>query len=192
MKRISRSLLIAIAALGLLTVSSIAQLPGSSSGASSSSATKSLSSNDRKFVKDAGEQLLAVTHLVELTRHTKDAPGSEELQKLNAKINADVSKIWGELGTVAQSRKVDLPKTDVTGNEKALLAKLRKTEGDKFDKTFLKALDKETKKMAQVFEAGEKSVQDPELKTVITNWGPKIKGYAEEVTAAEDAASKKK
>lgn len=192
MKRISRSLLIAIAATGLLAAPGFAQLPGASTGSSSSSTAKPLSSSERKFVKDAGEQLLAVTHLVELTRHAKDAPGSEELHKLNAKINADCGKIWGELGTVAQSRKADLPKTDVSGNEKALLAKLRKTEGDKFDKAFLKALDKETKKMAQVFEAGEKSVQDPELKTVITNWTPKIKGYAEEVAAAEDAASKKK
>lgn len=177
-----------------LVTSAVAQLPGAGSSTSSTgtagAAAKPLSSADRKFIKDAGEQVLAVTHLVELTRH--NGPGSEAVKKMNEKIKTDFDKIWGELGTAAQARKVDLPKTEVAGNEKSMLDKLRKTESDKFDKAFLKALDKEMKKTAQVFEAADKSVQEPELKTVVSNWTPKLKGYAEEVGTAENEASKRK
>ena len=192
MKRLQRSLLIVLGVSALLTVPGLAQLSGTGTSGASSSATavKPLGSSDRKFIKDAGEQVLAVTHLVEMTRHGE--LGSPELKKLNAAIKTDFDKVWGELGSVAQARKVDLPKTEVTGNEKTLLAKLRKMDVAKFDKAFLKALDKEMKKTSQVFEAAEKTVQEPELKTVAATWSPKVKEYAAQVATSEEEASKRK
>ena len=86
----------------------------------------------------------------------------------------------------------ELPKLDVPASAKSQLDKLRKTEAEKFDKALLKALDKEAKKSAQVFEAADKTVQDPELKTIITSWLPRLKNYAAEVAAAETEASKRK
>jgi hypothetical protein len=160
------------------------------SASSTTAAPKPLGSADRKFIKDSGEQVLAITRLVDLTKHK--VPGSEDLKKMNAKIASDMDKIWGEVGAIAQARKVDLPKTEASASDKAQVDKIRKTADDKFDKTLLKALEKETKKVVQIFEAGDKSVQEQELKTVVANWTPMLKKHAEDAAAAELEAAKKK
>jgi predicted outer membrane protein len=193
---LQRSLLLAALA-SAVTCSGFAQTaapttttPPGGVATNATTAPKPLGTPDRKFIKDAGEQILAVRRLTEITRH--QGPGSEEVKKLNAQILADYDKIWGELGTVAGARKVDLPNAEASSNDKQTVAKIRKTDEKNFDKTLLKALEKETKKTAQVFEQADKSVQDPDLKTVLSNWTPKVKSYAEEVTTAEAAASKRK
>ena len=151
---------------------------------------KPLTSAEKKFIKDAAEQMVAEIHLVEITKHGET--GSAELKKSNAEMNKDLGEAWGALATIAQNNKVDFPKTDTTAAEKSTLEKLRKQETDKFDKAFLKVISKETKKTAQIFKTAEKSVQNPELKAYITTWGPKIAAHHEQVEAAEDAAKKAK
>jgi predicted outer membrane protein len=151
---------------------------------------KPLAQNEKKFVKDAAEQMIAEIHLVEITRHA--GPGSEALKKSNEKINKELGDAWGELAKVADANKLEYPKTDVTPSEKTNIAKLKKLEGDKFDKGFLKALSKETKRTAQIFATAGKGVQNPELKAYIEKWAPTITSHNEEVEQAEDAAKKAK
>jgi hypothetical protein len=177
-------------ACGLAFSSLQAPAQTGTSASSTAAAPKPLGSADRKFIKDSAEQVLAITRLVDLTKH--QGPGSEDLKKMNAKIASDMDKIWGEVGAIAQARKVDLPKTEASASDKAQVDKIRKTADDKFDKTLLKALEKETKKVVQIFEAGDKSVQEQELKTVVANWTPMLKKHAEDVAAAEAEAAKKK
>ena len=179
--------LVAACAFALLPLPLVAQTSGS---ASTSSIQKPISSIDRKFIKDSGEQVLSIIRLVEMTKYK--GPGSEGLKSMNAKINSDMDKIWGDVGTFAQAHKTDLPKTEPSANDKAQLAKIRKTDESKFDQALLKVLDKETKKVVQIFETGEKSVQDPELKSIIAKWTPTLKKHAEDVAAAEAEAKKKK
>lgn len=151
---------------------------------------KPLAQNEKKFVKDAAEQMIAEIHLVEITRHA--GPGSEALKKSNEKMNKELGEAWGELATIAQTHKIDYPKTDVSPGEKTAIEKLKKLEGDKFDKGFLKALSKETKKTAQVFTTAGKSVQNPELKTYVEKWAPTVAAHHAEVEKAEDDAKKAK
>src|SRR5690349_1247102 len=105
---LKRSILL-VAMAGAVTCTGFGQTAptGASTAATGSTtattAPKPLSSSDRKFIKDAGEQILAVRRLTEITRH--QGPGGEELKKLNAKILADYDKIWGDLGKVAGDRK---------------------------------------------------------------------------------------
>lgn len=186
MKRSLFSPLAAACAIALLPLPMVAQTSGTSA---SSSIQKPLPSADRKFIKDSGEQVLTIIRLVETTKHK--GPGSEELKKLNAGINSDMDKIWGEVGTFAQSRNVDLPKSEPSSSDKAQLAKIRKTEEDKFDKTLLKSLEKEAKKAVQIFEAADKTVQEAELKQIVAKWTPTLKKHAEEVATAEAEAKKK-
>ena len=159
-------------------------------GTTAQAPAKPLTSAEKKFIKDAAEQMVVEIHLVEITKHGET--GSAELKKTNTAMNKDLGEAWAALATIAQNNKVEYPKTDTTASEKSTIEKLRKQEADKFDKAFLKALGKETKKTAQIFKSAEKSVQNPELKTYITTWAPKFASHHEQVEAAEDAAKKAK
>lgn len=189
----SRSLLtLAVAAAFAIPVAH-AQTAAGTSGLGSSAAeapAKPLSQGEKKFIKDAAEQMITEIHLVEITRHA--GPGSESLKKSNEEINKQLGEAWGLLATIAQNHKFDVPKTDVTASEKTAIAKLKKLEGDKFDKAFLKALGKETKQTAQLFTAAQKSVQNPELKSFVETWAPTIASQHEAVEKAEEDAKKAK
>lgn len=181
-----RSLLV----LALAATVSLPAAYAQTAATSAQPAAKPLSSAEKKFIKDAGEQMITEIHLVEITGNA--STGSEELKKANAAMNKELGEAWGALATIAQNNKVDYPKTDKTPAEKSAIEKLTKQDPDKFDKGFLKAISKETKKTAQIFKTAEKSVQNPELKTYIATWGPKIAAHHEQVEAAEDAAKKAK
>ncbi len=151
---------------------------------------KQLAQNEKKFVKDAADQMIAEIHLVEITKH--GGAGSEGIKKTNEKMNKELGEAWGALATIAETHKVEFPKTDVSGSEKTNLEKLKKLEVDKFDKAFLKSLSKETKKTAQIFAGAEKTVQDPDLKAYLATWAPAIAAHHAEVEKAEDEAKKAK
>lgn len=182
--------LLAIAVSGTLSVLAVDPAAPIAAGSSASATAKSrLSSAEKKFVKDAGEAQLAILHLTDLTRRP-EGPGSEPLKEMNKKLGAELNVAWGELSTAAKG--TELPKTDFSTGEKAMLDKLRKMEGDKFDKAFLKVFAKESKKAAQVFEMGEKSVKDAELKSFAQKWGPTLKNAQDAAETMDAEADKKK
>jgi predicted outer membrane protein len=187
---------IRIAALVTLATSpAFGQATGTAAAGSSASGTAkaptTLSSSEKKFVKDAGEALLPILHLTEISRRPEQ-PGSEDLKKFIGKLGTELNSAWGELGTIAQAKGAELPKTDVTGSEKTTLDKLRKTDADKFDKAFLKVFTKETKKAAQTYETAEKNLRDVELKSFAQKWAPALAKANEEADKMEAEAGKKK
>ena len=154
------------------------------------SAKTNLSSAEKKFIKDAAEAHLSIMRLTEVTRNA--GPGSVETKALTTKLNDDLTKSWGELAPLADAAKVTLPKSEPSAGDKAGMEKLKKLDVDKFDKQFLKALSKETGKGFKTFDTAVKSVQNPELKTFVSTHALTMKAHADAVSAAEDAASKKK
>ena len=114
-----RSLLtLAIAATVALPLH--AQTAAGTSPAAAEAPAKPLSQSEKKFIKDAAEQMITEIHLVELTKHGET--GSEALKKSNAAMNKDLGEAWGALATIAQNNKVDFPKTDVSASENVTVA----------------------------------------------------------------------
>jgi predicted outer membrane protein len=150
-----------------------------------------MASGDKKFVKDAGDAMIGVLHLTELViRDT--SPGGDEIKTASKPLSTDLNTAWGELGTIAQGKGTEMPKTDATGTEKHALEQLKKSPTDKFDKAYLKDLTKETKKLARVTNEGAKQLQDAELKAWAEKWAPGFKAHDEKVAALEKSEGKKK
>lgn len=152
---------------------------------------KPLSSGDKQFVKSVAEAALGVLHLTEVVAPREGSPGSETVKAAGKTFATDVNTAWGELGAIATDPK-DLPKTDASASEKKAIADLKKLPADKFDKPFLKALDKDSKRLAKHTEEGAKQVQSPELKAWAEKWAPGFKTHAEEIGKLEASESKKK
>ena len=112
-------------------------------------------------------------------------------KKAVQKINTDTNKIWGELAKIASDTNEKIP-AEVTGSDKSKLSRVSKAEGNKFDKELLKALTKETGDLEKWFESASKSSQSPEVKTVVQNWLPTVRGMATEASKAEKEAAKAK
>lgn len=181
--------IVASFALAVFPLSGGAAEPGTAGASTAAPAKSPLSAAEKKFVKDAGEAQLAILHLTALTPRPEQ-PGSEALKEFNKKLAKEIEPAWGELSTAGKG--TELPKTDVTTSEKTTLEKLKKTDPDKFDKAFLKAFSKESKKAAQVFEMGEKGIKDPELKSFAQKYGPVLKKAYDEAEKMEAEAGKKK
>lgn len=152
---------------------------------------KSLSSSDKQFVKSVGEAALGVLHLTEVVAPREGSPGSETTKAAGKTFATDVNTAWGELGAIATDPK-DLPKTDPSATEKRAIADMKKLSPDKFEKAFLKSLEKESKRLAKHTEDGAKQVQSPELKAWAEKWAPSFKTHHEEIDKLEAAEAKKK
>jgi putative membrane protein len=144
---------------------------------------KPLDATEKKFIKDISEQ-----HQVEqkILNVAKQHASSEAAKGLHNKISADLAKSWEALATVAMAKEAQLV-TEVKAADKTSADRMAKLEGDRFDKEFLKDLEKEAKRTAKIVETAEKAVRDPELKAFIASFGPSLKGHPMEIDAAEKA-----
>jgi putative membrane protein len=178
--------------LAAATLFTFSTLPAAAAETATKSApAKQLSSGDKKFVKDAAESQLEILDRTNLTSRD-ESPGSPGLKVLTKALATDLTTAWGELGGIAQARGGTMPDTAKSGATKRDLEALQKADAAKFDKLFLKALVKDTKKLSSVVESGAKSVQDPELKGWAAKWAPGFKTHHEAIDKAESEESKKK
>lgn len=189
-----RSSLCLAAAVSLLPLALSAQVTAPATpapaGAAATPAKKvPLSSGDKQIIKSAAEPQLALIHLSELI-NGPTPPGSATVQKLAASTKKAMNEAWGEIGTIALGKGGEMPPTVQTAAEKKELGDIRKLTADKFDKAYLKALQKEAKRATTAFAAGTKA-SDAELKAVFTKYQPIVAKIDADATAAEADAKKK-
>jgi len=156
-------------------------------GTEAKKAGTTLSSNDKQLVKSAGEAQVGLLHMSE---YGKANGGSDATKELAKKVMEEVNTSWGELATAAKG--AELPKTEQTAGEKRDFADLKKAQGAKGEKAYLKALEKEVKRAAATFVNGAKSASDEELKAYFAKFQPKLTTLSAEVSTAESEAGKKK
>ncbi len=179
-----RSALCTVAALFLLPLALSAQVaPAPGSAAATPAKKPVLSSADRQLLKGAAEPQLLLIHLSEIynsqwlfpqTGRGLPPPGSPAVQKFAESAKKPLHDAWGEMGTIAVAKRAPMPAIAQSAAEERDLAELRKQNGDKFDKAFLKAFQKEAKRTNTAFTAGANSAQDPELKALFTKYQPII------------------
>ena len=129
-------------------------------------------------------------HLGEVMRGPTP-PGSAALQKLASATTKAMNEAWGEVGTIALAKGGEMPPTVQTPAEKKELGEIRKQTGDKFDKAYLKAYQKEAKRANTAFTAGSKFAQDAELKAVFAKFQPILAKLEADAIAAEAEGKKK-
>jgi predicted outer membrane protein len=94
------------------------------------------------------------------------------------------------MGAIAVAKRGEMPATAQSASEQRDLADLRKQNGDKFDKAYLKAFLKEAKRANTAFTAGANSAQVPELKALFTKHQPIIAKLEADALAADAEAKK--
>jgi len=100
--------------------------------------------------------------------------GSKEVKSHATHMIADHKKLGNDVMDYVKKKNVNL--TDVDTNETS--DDLRdKAAGTEFDKAFADKMVSDHEKVIDLFEDAQDDVQDPELKTMITNALPKLKSH---------------
>ena len=147
-----------------------------------------LAGADKKFVKDASSSLF---YLLDLLKAAKTSATGETTKKVFETGNKELTSAWEGVAKISTAKNEKLV-TELGNSDKQNTAKLKKAAPDKFDKEFLKDYSKELKKLAGVYEAASKSVQDPEIKAYTLTWIPTLTNLFTEADKAESEAGKRK
>jgi putative membrane protein len=143
---------------------------------------KPLSTADKKFIKDASESMYAEMAIVDIALRRNRPVGAtgDVAKKLGDKLHPDLKKVWEELSAFAQLKNEKM-RSELSGIEKREIEQLRLVDIEKFNKQVVALLEKETKKLALIFES--KSVQHPALATIVESHAPTFKQHAVDVAS---------
>jgi putative membrane protein len=185
----------------LLTTSALAQAPATpapgtpATGAPPTAATvppKPLSVTDKNFVKNAAGSMQYLIQIAEAAKASSAfADPQSSLVRLRDSTTKDIKKALEALNKLAQARGETLP-TEITGSDKMSVERLGKLKDDKFPKQWVEDLAKEAKHLDKDFESASKTIQDPDLKTYVANYGPMVHVTFTGAEAAEKSQQKKK
>ncbi len=154
----------------------------------SASDQKTLSPNDREFVRKAAIGGMAEIKLAKLAL---DQGSSTEVKQFARRMLADHSKANTELKQIAERKHVDVPTTLDSDNQK-LYDKLSKLNGAEFDKEYTKAMvedhDTDVKEFRQFAQGGT----DPDLKQFAMKTLPVLERHDEMAKANEKAVEQGK
>jgi predicted outer membrane protein len=117
-------------------------------------------------------------------------PDHRRCKKFAAAAGKPLNDAWGELGAIAAAKRGEMPSNAQSAAHQKDLAELRKQSGDKFDKAYMKAFQKEAKRANAAFSAGAQSAQDPELKALFAKYQPIIAKLESDALAAEAEVKK--
>jgi hypothetical protein len=148
---------------------------------------KPLSSSDKKFLKDSTTTMY---YLLDLIGQGKTRASTSEGKALCEQLNGDLDKIWGDVAGLATANEIELP-GELKGADKSQAERLKKAEGLKWDKDFLKIADREVKSLTRSFTSAESS-QNGEIKAVSEKWKPTIAAYTAEIEKTEKEIAKAK
>ncbi|MEA2710740.1 MAG: putative rane protein [Phycisphaerales bacterium] len=156
--------LVALLGLSMVPLARAAEVPGP----------------DLKFVNNAvrdGEVEVALGKLA------AEKASSEEVKKLGQQMADDHSKANEELKSLAESKKIDLTRAQAgaTKRSEGMSQKLRKLEGEEFDKGYVAIMVKEHEKDVKAFEKESKDGEDAEIKAFAAKTLPTLQHHLEMV-----------
>ncbi|MGC2822601.1 MAG: DUF4142 domain-containing protein, partial [Candidatus Sulfotelmatobacter sp.] len=124
-----------IASLTLIPVAMI----GQTNSMSASSSNASLSSSDKKFVREAAQGGMAE---VELGKLATEKASSPEVKKFGQRMVNDHSKANEQLKEVASSQGITLP-SNLSAKDEMTKEHLSKLSGEQFDKAYMSDMVKD-------------------------------------------------
>ncbi|MGB0007296.1 MAG: DUF4142 domain-containing protein [Candidatus Sulfotelmatobacter sp.] len=161
-----------IASLTLIPVAMI----GQTNSMSASSSNASLSSSDKKFVREAAQGGMAE---VELGKLATEKASSPEVKKFGQRMVNDHSKANEQLKEVASSQGITLP-SNLSAKDEMTKEHLSKLSGEQFDKAYMSDMVKDHTQDVADFQQEANSASDPAVKEFAEKTLPVLKSHLRE------------
>jgi len=163
--------------------------PAAPGAAAATPAPKPLGPSEKGFLKNAAKSAAFQIALSKAAQPATD----KSVAKVRDDAIKDLTKVLNKLTEVATGRgeKVE---TELQGMEKSDVERLGKAKEDKMGKEYIEAILKESKKLDRDFESAGKTLQDPDIVTVVRNYNQLVHGVftaSEGVDKAMKAPKKK-
>jgi putative membrane protein len=146
---------------------------------SSGSGSEQLASADRKFVLEAASAGMFEVQAAQLAQTKAQDSAAKSYAK---QMIQDHEKNNRQLMQIAQSKGIT-PPTRLEAKHQSMLTKLQKADGDEFDEQYGKIMDQSHRDTVQLFERGQKQVQDMELKSYISQTLPTLHRHHEQAAS---------
>jgi hypothetical protein len=163
-----------IAAGALCSASAFAQLPASTATAPATGApaapAQPLAGNDQTYLRTAVKSLYYLTQLTT----AGNTLGDLNLKRVHDDAAKNLTAAMQSISKIAEAHGEKIP-TEVAGNDRVDYDRVTKAKPDKLAKEWTDAMAKETKHLDHETTLAGKTVQDPDLKTFVTNYGPSIR-----------------
>jgi putative membrane protein len=161
-----------IASLTLIPVAMIGQTNSMSAGSSNGS----MSSSDKKFVREAAQGGMAE---VELGKLATEKASSPEVKKFGQRMVDDHSKANEQLKEVASSQGITLP-SRLSAKDEMTKERLSKLSGEQFDKAYMSDMVKDHTQDVSDFQQEANSARDPAVKEFAEKTLPVLKSHLRE------------
>ncbi len=161
-----------IASLTLIPVAMIGQTNSMSAGSSNGS----MSSSDKKFVREAAQGGMAE---VELGKLATEKASSPEVKKFGQRMVDDHSKANEQLKEVASSQGITLP-SKLSAKDEMTKERLSKLSGEQFDKAYMSDMVKDHTQDVSDFQQEANSARDPAVKEFAEKTLPVLKSHLRE------------
>jgi len=149
--------------------------------------TDKMSKKDKKFIEKAAAGGMFE---VEAARLASEKASDPQVKAFAAKLMDHHQQANQELKQLADARGVMLP-TKLPSKEQAMIDKLSKAEGDKFDKEFLKTVGlRDHKEDIRTFENAQNETSDAELKSWIAKTLPTLRTHLAEAQSMSGSGPK--
>lgn len=149
--------------------------------------TDKMSKKDKKFIEKAAAGGMFE---VEAARLASEKASDPQIKAFAAKLMDHHQQANQELKQIADARGVMLP-TKLPSKEQAMIDKLSKAEGDKFDKEFLKTVGlRDHKEDIRQFENAQNETSDAELKSWIAKTLPTLRTHLAEAQSMSGSGPK--
>lgn len=146
-----------------------------------------LSKKDSKFIEKAAAGGMFE---VEAARLAAEKASDPQVKSFAAKLMEHHQQANAELKQIAEAHGVTLP-TKLPSKEQAMIDKLAKAEGDKFDKEFLKTVGlRDHKEDIRQFENAQKETTDSKLKAWIATTLPTLRTHLAEAQSMSEHGPK--
>jgi putative membrane protein len=175
-----------VASLALLPVAMIGQTNSMSAGSSNGS----ISTSDKKFVREAAQGGMAE---VEMGKLATEKASSPEVKKFGQRMVDDHTKAGDQLKEVASSKGISVP-DKLSAKDEATKLRLSKLSGEQFDKAYMSDMVKDHTQDVADFQRESSSGMDPDVKNFASQTLPTLKDHlrqAKEIDPTTSASASK-
>jgi hypothetical protein len=163
-----------VAVAALCSASAFAQTPALSNPTAAPGAAAApaqpLNNTDQTYLRTA---LRSLYYQLQLATAAKSL-GDLNLARLRDDTTKNLGAAMQSISKIAEAHGEKIP-AEVTGSDKVDYDRVTKAKPDKLAKEFTDALAKEAKHLDHETALADKTVQDADLKTFVTNYGPSIR-----------------
>ena len=153
----------------------------STSTASTGGSVSTASPADKEFVAQAGEAGLAEVRQSELAQQRAQ---NAEVKAFAQRMIADHGKGNEELQQLATTKGLVVP-TALNEQHQAAVSHLQGLNGRAFDRMYVQHMAEDHQKVVSMFEAAERTAQDPDLRNWITKTLPTLREHLKHVQSLQ-------